>query len=293
MSGTLMLLLGLVAGLACLFWLVKRPRTRKHGLERPTIEASWVRARLKTLAEPSLLLVPTETPKFSKLGGDPELPATISWPVDNGRSRSFLAQIDFAEAQASGGATWLPPDGRLFVFYDPEKHGEFDVVTAIYSSDPSGKSLMAPSRTKHRFAEQRVEFKRVISAPSSGWLGVEHHIVHDDDPDGWEEIANLVTAPIDDEMQHRIGGYPNEIQDAQMALTCERAFRKLPDLVYERDVTPELQQAADEWRLLIQIDSDPSLKMNWGDGGRLYAFIRKSDAHARDFTKTVGIWQTY
>jgi len=102
-----------------------------------------------------------------------------------------------------------------------------------------------------------------------------------------------VTAPPSDDVQHRVGGYPNEIQDAQMALICEHAFRGLPDPVYQLDVTPELERAADEWRLLIQIDSDPALKMNWGDGGRLYTFIRKTDARAGDFTKTVAIWQSY
>jgi uncharacterized protein YwqG len=287
----IVLAVGLFGGL----FLFARHEEKQRPLQRGrrTYDADRLRARLKEMVEPSLLLLPASEPAFSKLGGDPELPATVSWPSDDDIPRIFLAQVDLGEVRASGGPAWLAAEGRFFVFYDPDGHGSPDVVRVIYSPDQSGPATAKSPRTKRRFPEQRVRFARVISAPSMAWLGLAHHSLEDDNPDAWKEIAALVTAPPDDDMQHRIGGYPNEIQDAQMALICEHASRGLPDPAYQADVTPELERAADEWRLLIQIDSDPALKMNWGDGGRLYTFIRKADAQAGDFSKTVAVWQTY
>ncbi len=283
----------LLAGLILLVRSEQRQlRLRQEG-SRKTWDADELRARLKEMAEPSLVLAPAWEFGFSKLGGDPELPAIVPWPRDGGVPLTFLAQIDLAEARASGGPAWLPLEGQIFVFYDPEGHGGPDVVRAIYHRDPWGSPGTSPLRARLRFPEQRVRFARVISAPSLAWLGLADHRLKDHHPKAWKEIADLVTAPPGDQIQHRIGGYPNEIQDGQMALVCERAFRGLWDPAHQTNGTTEMQQAVDAWRLLIQIDSDSTLKMNWGDGGRLYIFVRKTDAVAGDFSKTVGIWQSY
>jgi len=59
------------------------------------------------------------------------------------------------------------------------------------------------------------------------------------------------------------------------------------------EVPDSLRRAAREWRLLLQIDSDPALGMNWADGGCLYIFIRARDAKRGDFSKTVTILQSH
>ncbi|MBN9697074.1 MAG: DUF1963 domain-containing protein, partial [Zoogloea sp.] len=44
-----------------------------------------------------------------------------------------------------------------------------------------------------------------------------------------------------------------------------------------------------EWRLLLQLDSDPRTDMMWADGGKLYFWIREADLEKRDFSK---VWMT-
>ena len=42
-----------------------------------------------------------------------------------------------------------------------------------------------------------------------------------------------------------------------------------------------------DWCLLAQFESDEASKMVWGDGGRVYFWIRKVDLAARRFDKVV------
>ena len=77
-----------------------------------------------------------------------------------------------------------------------------------------------------------------------------------------------------------------------MQIECEHMARGI-ELDYVRPVPPDITEAANSWRMLLQIDSDRDLKMNWWDSGRFYIFIREDDARAGDFSKTVTISQTY
>ena len=77
-----------------------------------------------------------------------------------------------------------------------------------------------------------------------------------------------------------------------MRLECEYLARGL-DYDPEGEVEPAIERASKSWRLLLQIHSDPALKMSWGDGGMLYVFVRAQHARAGDFSKTVTISQTY
>jgi uncharacterized protein YwqG len=244
------------------------------------------------MARPTLLLIPTKQPDFSKMGGQPELPKGQAWPSGDTCSLSFLTQIDLAEARAADGPDWLPEDGRLYAFLDEMRFGFADLVRVIHSHEPASGPAPYPTDVspKLRFLERRVAFLRLRSVPSLDWLGVDVREL-DDDID-LDELADLPDEPFGDELQHRIGGYPSEIQEEQMALSCERIRRgRQPD--ESEEPTPAMQRASKAWRLLLQIDSDPGLKMNWGDGGMLYVFIREQDVRKGDFSRTVTISQTY
>jgi uncharacterized protein YwqG len=249
---------------------------------------------MKRLARSTLLLTPTQEPRFSKLGGEPELPAGMEWPRNADRPFAFLAQLDLAEVRAAGGPEWLPDAGALYAFNDDERYGFPDHVRLLFAPE-AGERVRAPAPSslaaKHRFAERRVNFLKLRSVPSLNWLNVDVRELDLSDDD-LDELAGAPDEPFGDELQHRVGGYPSEIQEEPMALACERLARGLdPDT--DEEPTPAIERASKEWRLLLQIDSDPALKMNFGDGGRLYVFIREKHAQAGRFSKTVSLWQTY
>ena len=264
------------------------PRKRSGG---NLAESARIRGRMTRMARPTLLMTPTKQPGFSKLGGEPDLPIDQVWPGGQKASRAFLAQVDLAEVRAAEGPDWLPADGRLYAFYDDQRLGFADLVQIVHSREPAGESVSCPANVspKLRFPERRVEFLQLRSIPSLDWLGIDVREL-DDDVD-LDELPDPNEA-FGDELQHRIGGYPSEIQEEQMALSCERLRRGLDPYSGEEPASAILR-ASKAWRLLLQIDSDPALKMNWGDGGMLYVFIREQDARAGDFAKTVTLYQTY
>jgi uncharacterized protein YwqG len=251
-----------------------------------------LRARIERSLRPTLLLVPATTPGFSKLGGMPELPLHLEWPPGRQGPRTFLAQIDLAAVQSRAATDWLPLEGRLYAFHDSSGLDDPEGVRILYSAEPAGSAVPAPSQAGRPHPERRVEFEVFTSAPSLDWLGLDAAELGLDAQD-FQSLEGLADAPPPDETQHRIGGYPNEIQPERMWLSCEHTAQALPDPVWGQDVPPAIERAANEWRLLLQIDSDSQLKMNFGDGGRLYVFIRDQHARAGDFANTITLWQTY
>lgn len=291
--GVLVVVVALVvACLQLLTVLAKKRLSPKKQSDAPSTEHFKILGRMTRMARPTLLMTPAKQPGFSKLGGEPGLPRGMAWPAGEKASRAFLAQVDLAEVRAAEGPDWLPADGRLYTFYDDQRPGFADLVQIVHSREPAGENAPCPADVspKLRFPERRVEFLRLRSIPSLDWLGVDVRDL-DDDVD-LDELADLPNEAFGDELQHRIGGYPSEIQDEQMALSCERLRRGL-DPYDGEEPTPALLRASKAWRLLLQIDSDPMLKMNWGDGGMLYVFIREHDARAGDFSKTVTLFQCY
>ncbi len=151
----------------------------------------------------------------------------------------------------------------------------------IRQSAPAAEAREAP-RQARVFPSAPVAYRQVTSYPSLDWLGLDIRRLHltEAELDSLSD-GSRTEAPGPD---HRIDGYPDEIQGEPMALMCERRSAEYP---LGEDVEAGQVEAARHWRLLLQVDSDERLKMNWGDGGRLYFFVREEAAAAGDFS---GVW---
>ncbi|WP_304177303.1 YwqG family protein [Phenylobacterium aquaticum] len=243
------------------------------------------RRRMTRATAPALVLIEADTPGFSKIGGAPDWRSGSSWPQGPEGRLGFLLQLDLAAAHDAGGPDWLPTTGGLYVFRD-DRWGLADQVLVLHQPLEELETAVPPGdlRAKWRHPERRIGFMRRMSRPSLEWLGGD---IREVDADAFDRF-DLTEG---DGPSHQVGGYPAEIQETCMPLECEYARRKLP---YDPGTaTPAITKAARAWRLLVQIDSDRALKMNWGDGGMIYVLIREADARAGDFSKTVTITQTY
>jgi hypothetical protein len=80
-----------------------------------------LRARMKRLARPTLLLIPAKAPGFSKIGGLPELPEGVAWPRDEDGPAAFVAQLDLAAFSRLDGFDWLPRTGRIYLFFEDQR----------------------------------------------------------------------------------------------------------------------------------------------------------------------------
>jgi uncharacterized protein YwqG len=257
-------------------------------------QAARIRGRMRRMARPTLLLTPTQTPGFSKLGGEPEMSRGASWPTgERDGPLAFIAQLDLSEVRSAGGPEWLPEKGALHFFNDDLRYGFPDHFRVLFSPEGERTAFPFPPELhqRNRFGERRVGFLQMTSVPSLDWLGVWPADLNIGDAE-LDELIEAPDAEFGDELQHRVGGYPAEIQNSEMPLECEHLARGLT-MDYKAEVPDAVRRASRSWRLLLQVDSDPALGMSWGDAGRLYVFIREQHARAGKFSKTVSLWQTY
>jgi len=62
----------------------------------------------------------------------------MDWPAVDKAPRAFVAQLDLAEVRTAEGPEWLPAEGRLYAFYDPDGAGCADHVAILSSLDAAG-----------------------------------------------------------------------------------------------------------------------------------------------------------
>jgi hypothetical protein len=277
------LLLAIVLGsLAIIVRLRGRKGANAHDRANPvlrSVDALRIGRRIRRNRMPCLLLAPAETAAFSRLGGLPELPISMVWPENTEGQLRFLCQIDLASAAASGAPEWLPDAGRLYAFSSGD-NGAPDQVRVFFTPAETELALVSPrDASAWPYEERPIGFVGQDSLPSLDWLGEDLTTadVSDEELDGLVSLSD----PKWDGPLHKLGGYPDELQDEQMAITCSEVA----------GILESARQARRNWRLLLQIDADAELGTGFG-GGRLYVFVRLADARRACFDRTVTLSQT-
>ncbi len=110
-----------------------------------------------------------------------------------------------------------------------------------------------------------VGFRQINSLPGSERQKIAALQLTDAEWDDWHELSRYQFAGL---AKHQIGGFPDPVQDDGMELECQLVSNGLycgNPSGYNDPKVEELASGADDWRLLLQFDSDDDLNVMWGD----------------------------
>ncbi len=231
----------------------------------------------------------------SKIGGIPDIPALFEWPkTEEGKSLSFIAQINLSEVSMYNSTALLPKTGLLYFFYcadqeawgfDPKDKDRFKVS---YSEDITKlERANIPSDIEDQFTPNALTFNEVLSVPGAVDESVSAYLENKD----IDAYCNIEMPS-----ENQMFGYPQVIQNA-MELECQLVTNGLycgNASGYNDPRAKLLEEGAKDWILLLQIGSeDDKTGMMWGDVGNLYYWIRKQDLENKAFDKAWMIVQCY
>jgi uncharacterized protein YwqG len=238
----------------------------------------------------------------SRLGGLPDVGPDFVWPIREGRSLGFLAQINCAEVAPHDSDHSLPDSGVLHFFYDiQEQPWGFDPkdrggAVVLYTSGGQLEASSPPSDLAPDaiLPPIPVGFRPFLSIPGYGSAACDSLDLADGDSDAYSELYDAVTCEASGgQPNHQLLGHSNNVQ-GDMQLECQLVSNGLycgDSTGYNDPRAKQLEAGAGDWRLLLQFDSDDDLNIMWGDCGMVYFWIRNSDLRQRTFKNTWTILQ--
>ena len=219
----------------------------------------------------------------SRVGGSPDLPDNQDWPTWQDRSLSFLAQVDLRSLPAEGDRADLPPDGLLSFFYDaeqrawgfdPEEAGAWAVLHTPSGTTLSRRGLPKDLPDEARFDPISVAARTELCPEPWASRAIERLGLNAAQTETYADLLDELVGG-DPEPRHILLGHPDPIQ-GEMQLECQLVSNGLycgDSTGYEDPRASELEGGADDWRLLLQVDTDDDASMMWGDTGRLYFWV--------------------
>ncbi len=253
--------------------------------------------KLLQLGQTCLRITASEEKAASFLGGQPLVRSTVEWPKKNGKSLGFIAQLDLAEINGEKRIAWLPRVGRLLFFYDfeewpwgisPDDKGGWTVLYENGTVEPY--PLETPSDLNEEdsiFPIKYVTAETFISYPDPDRIDAEAIGLSEDDED---EYYAFIEEQYGDEPRHQIGGFPTPLQSDSMEGECQLLSEGIcceSEEDYHSEAVKQLLERENDWRMLLQVDSDDDIALMWGDMGMLYFWVRESEARNCNFA---NVW---
>ncbi|WP_200274212.1 YwqG family protein [Luteolibacter pohnpeiensis] len=249
------------------------------------------------VGRPALQLLGTARETLTFFGGSPASATGFSWPRKDGKPLSFIGQLDLSELNLSDAAPWLPATGRLLFFYDmdewpwgfdPKDRGGWAVIHD--SGTDSVQSIPFPDDLKGENRPPRIKYlegRPYTSIPSLERISLEEAGISEEEEEDYYELS---VDAFDGNALHQIGGFPEPVQGDMMEEECHLVSGGVycgDSTGYKSERADELRKEPNDWKLLLQFDTEDDLDLMWGDSGTLYYWIRERDARAGDFS---NVW---
>ena len=246
---------------------------------------------------------------ISKIGGFPNLPSDIEWPIYQGEPMAFIAQMDLSEIP-NAKELGLPSKGVLFFFYDSKQSWGFSKTNAgaaqvIFVED---NSLIPPKAKvikkyikdvwdsyKIITKEKKVSFIPELMLPT--YSDVDWDSFDVDDDTGYEYSYGWSSHIRSD---HWLFGFADRIQSRDPLSEGYRATLKEIDAARSAepenldDISSDVRSDPKDWVLLAQFGSDyrsGTEEMMWGDCGKIYFIIHRLDFAKKDFRRVWVVLQ--
>jgi uncharacterized protein YwqG len=274
--------------------------------------AEFASLALRRLGQPGLIIAEQALPsvrltrglatdpwgKRSRLGGQPLVAAGFEWPrTDAGKALSFVAQLNTADVAADV-LLPLPQDTLLAFFFEAdEQHGwGFDPAHRQYwhvCATPLERAVVAAAPPDSRsFTSRALRPRKVVTVPDSREPPLDERWGYDDDDFNaiYDDLENSSSS---DAPRHRMFGWPDLVQNP-MRLECQLASNGVNVGHvdgYDESVAEQLSAGADDWILLLQLDTDDEVGWMWGDSGTIYYWIREEDLKACRFDRVWMVLQ--
>jgi uncharacterized protein YwqG len=281
-------------------------------MDKAGVEKALTQAGLDYLVKQSDLLVrdsiristkPVDETKLppgaSRLGGLPDLPANSVWPQWQGIPQSFIAQIRLEELQPYDTQKLLPPKGLLWFFYaaqqdvygdDPSNKGAWQVLFADSVEQLQRLPVPAQLPQEARFKPCSLSYATELTLAVQPELEIPGLQWNNDEQKKYDTVFAAFHEQDDTSVpQHRMLGFADVLQD-DMRVQSQLNSNGITD--WDSSKAKRLAQEANEWQLLLQVDTDEQIGMHWASVGRLYYWIKGSNLRAGQVRTTWCVLQS-
>ena len=234
----------------------------------------------------------------SKYGGSADLPRGMQWPAwtnpqGERRPMIFFVQVDLADAAKAAPAPLGLPDSGLLSFFADYSVDGVEGIMGLYSYEQKGIAVI--------HSQAGTELQRMKSPvnpqPSAALAMIPMWTWAHEAQEGMRlsreeyEALDVLEQTYEGEIlklagqwrldgRHQLGGHANFIQhpvEEEVVQTTNGCFDAGN---FDHAKWEASKDQVKDWRLILQIDSDDTLDLMWGDAGMLYWAARREDAAA-------------